>query len=408
MEQTDILISGAGIAGLVAAAGLAQRGFRVCIVDPAPPVDDVAQAGSDLRSTAYLRPAQALLARLGLWDALKPEAQPLAALQVIDTHGTPPVERARRMFSPSDVESELFGWNLPNWRCRAILATHLASLPGVDLRLGVGFVSMLTRDAGARVVLSDGTSIAARLVIGADGRASSVRQAAGIGVRVRRYGQKALSFAAAHDLPHEDVSSEIYNSGGAFTTVPLADHQGEPASAIVWMQDGPRALELAGMARDDGACFDAEMSARAVHLLGNMRRITPVQVWPVVTQTADRMIARRVALIAEAAHVLPPIGAQGLNTSLQDVAALLDRLDDDPGAPAGLERYSADRLRDVAARASAIDLFNRVCQSDLAAVQALRLAGLRAVHDMAPLRKQVMQAGMGRDVPGVLPDAPRS
>ncbi len=394
METTDILVSGGGIAGMVAAAGLARAGFAVTLVDPAPPVRDAGDDGSDMRSTAYLAPSRELMDRIGTWDALAPWATPLGGLQVVDTAGDPPRISRRRLFRPSDLGADTFGWNLPNWRARSALADLLHATPGVDLRLGVGFATAVTRTSGVRVRLTDGSRIGARLVVGADGRASPVRAAAGIGVSVRRYGQSALAFAATHDIPHGDISVEIYAPGGAFTTVPMPDAEGGPASAIVWMNDGPRAQALMTM---EPKAFGAEMTRRSVSMLGDMRLASPRRIWPVVTQTADRLTATRTALIAEAAHVLPPIGAQGLNTSLADVAALLRALEgaDDPGAPAVLDRYAASRRRDVAARAAVIDLFNRVCKADAAPVRLLRRVGLAAVHDIAPLRRAIMQAGMG-------------
>ncbi|WP_102109825.1 FAD-dependent monooxygenase [Oceaniglobus roseus] len=390
--DTDILVSGGGIAGLVAAAGLAHRGFRVCVVDPVPPVQTEEDPEADLRSTAFLQPARALFERLGLWEALSPEATPLRALRVIDTQGWPPQERIRRQFEPADLGEPTFGWNIANWRSRAVLARHLEGLENVDLRLGVGFAALLTRTAGAVVTLTDGSRVDAKLVVAADGRNSPVREAAGIGAHSRTYGQSAIVFSVAHDLPHDDVSTEIYNAGGAFTTVPLNDHEGRPASAIVWMNDNARSAELAAMSPE--AC-GAEATLRSVGVLGQMRLLTPRRVWPVITRTADRLTARRTVLIAEAAHVLPPIGAQGLNTSLHDVATLLDCLGEDPGAPEGLERHARIRGRDVTVRAGVIDLFNRVCRSDFDAVVRLRSAGLRAVHDIAPIRRGVMRAGLG-------------
>ena len=122
MIDTDILISGGGIAGLVCAAGLAQKGLRVTLVDPAPPVQSAGEDGSDLRSTAFLQPARALFETLGLWDVLAEHATPLRALQVIDTAGWPPVERDRRIFEPAELAEEVFGWNLANWRTRTILS----------------------------------------------------------------------------------------------------------------------------------------------------------------------------------------------------------------------------------------------------------------------------------------------
>ncbi len=392
MERVDLFISGGGLAGLIATAAFGQAGFRVVLADPAPPSGD---EGSDLRSTAYLQPSRTLIERAGLWQALAPHATPLEVLRVVDSVGWPPEIRESREFRAEETGEAAFGWNLPNWRARRVLAEAIAALPGVSLRLGTGFRTLVQRESEALVTLSDGARLRARLALAADGRASPLREAAGIGVDVTRYGQKALAFSVTHDLPHEGVSTEIYNRGGAFTLVPLGDAGGRPASAVVWMDDGPRAVALAAM---EAGAFAAEMQARSCGVLGALELATGRQVWPVVTQRAQAMVAQRVALIAEAAHVLPPIGAQGLNTSLQDVAVLVGLAVAAPealGAPAMLDAYAAARGRDLAARARAIDLFNRVCKSGLVPVQSLRLAGLRAVHGIAPLRRAAMRAGLG-------------
>ncbi|MBM9594737.1 FAD-dependent monooxygenase [Roseitranquillus sediminis] len=391
--DADILISGGGIAGLVAAAALGNQGCRVCLVDPALP-REAEDPEADLRTTAFLRPARRLFDQAGLWSALEPHATPLDALRVIDSSGWPPVERSRREFRPDDIGAETFGWNLPNWLTRRELVRVAGQMPGVDLRLGVGFQRMLVRDREVLVTLTEGQPLRVRLVIGADGRNSPVREAAEIPSHTTRYGQKALAFTVIHPEPHGNVSTEIYNRGGAFTLVPVRDHQERPASAVVWMEDGPRASRLATMPPEE---FEAELAQRSLGILGPLTLVGPRRVWPVVTSRAERLTAPRVALMAEAAHVLPPIGAQGLNTSLHDVSALTAAVEgaDDPGAEAPLAAYVRAREADVRARATAIDLFNRICRSNEAPVQALRQAGLAAVHGLAPLRRGVMRAGLG-------------
>ncbi|WP_375261804.1 FAD-dependent monooxygenase [Palleronia sp.] len=390
--DTDIFISGAGIAGMVLAALLAKRGWRVTICDPSTPPDSEGAEGSDLRSTAYLEPSVAVLREAGLWEHLSPDATPLEALRVVDSAGWPPRQTALRTFRPDDLGLMAFGWNVMNWRAHRTLTEALSQAPGIDLRLGTGFADMTARDDMAFVTLTDGSRLTARLVVGADGRTSAVREAAGIDTRIRRYGQKALAFACTHVEPHERISTEIYNAGGAMVTVPLSDHDGQPASSIVWMDDGARVNDLAQM--DEGA-FNQRLTERALALLGPMRRVTPLRVWPVVTQTARTLTAKRTVLVAEAAHVLPPIGAQGLNTSIADIAALADSLQDDPGAPGALSLYARARQADMVGRAAAIDAYNRLCRSGLAPVQRLRAEGLKLVNDVAPLRRRVMMAGMG-------------
>ena len=232
-------------------------------------------------------------------------------------------------------------------------------------------------------------------MVAADGRNSAVREAAGIDVKTTRYGQKSLAFTATHTLPHYNVSTEIYREGGPFTMVPLADIDGKPASAIVWMNKGPYATELLNMPEDD---FNAVMTERSAGLFGQLSLASGRAIFPIITQVAQSLAAERVALIAEAAHVLPPIGAQGLNTSLNDLSELLalaEANSADPGAQPLLDRYAKARHRDISARARVVDVFNRVTRSESDVLQAVRLLGLKAVHDIKPVRRGVMRAGLG-------------
>lgn len=394
-KETDVFISGAGIAGLAMALGMARAGFHVVLADPTPPPDAAASEGSDLRSTAFLQPARKLLEDSDLWSLLATHSTPLEVLRVIDCAGDPPEARTERAFRADDLGEAAFGWNLPNWLTRKILTEAAETTEQIDLRLSTGFARLLTREREALVTLTDGTRMTARLAIAADGRASPLREAAGIETETTRYGQKALAFAVRHETPHDNVSTELYHRGGAFVLVPLPDHDGQPASAVVWMHEGPEIKRLFEL---DDSAFSIEATARSTGVLGTLTPITPRRMWPVVTQRATRLTAERVAVIAEAAHVLPPIGAQGLNTSLHDVAMLIDLAKKGPeliGTQQFLDTYARSRARDIDARARVIDLYNRVCRSDAPPVQALRSLGLRMVHDMAPLRKGVMRAGLG-------------
>jgi 2-octaprenyl-6-methoxyphenol hydroxylase len=394
-QTVDVFISGGGPAGLTAAAGFGNAGFSVLLADPVAPVTVGDKTGSDLRSTAFLQPAQHLFGDIGLWDALAPHAVPLQSLRIVDTAGEPPMLRGERAFRSDDIGDGPLGWNFLNWVFRREILDYLRKQPGVDLRFGTGFRSLLTRTSGAIVTLSDGTSVAARLVIAADGRASPLREAVGIGCHITRYGQKSLAFTATHVHPHDNISTEIYHRGGPFTMVPLADLDGKPASAIVWMNSGRRATDLLAMAPD---AFNAEMTRRSASLFGPMELASERAMFPIVTQRAERLVGQRTAIVAEAAHVLPPIGAQGLNTSLNDIAALLQAARANPdglGEPAMLRAYERARSTDIARRARIIDLFNRITRSGDLGLQGLRLIGLKAAHDIRPLRRALMRTGMG-------------
>ena len=391
-ERCDILISGGGLAGLSAALAFGQAGFSVICVDPAPPITTRDAEGADLRSTAFLQPARDFLDKIGLWDRLAPHATPLATMRIVDLAGEEPVTRD---FRADDISDRPFGWNLPNWLLKRELSAAVADAPNVTFRPGTGTAGYVGRTAEARVRLTDGSAVTARLVIAADGHGSPMRKAAGIEVTALRHGQKALAFAVTHDAPHGDVSTEFHRAGGPFTLVPLPDYEGRPSSAVVWMERAGEADRL--MALDEDA-FNAEMTDRSGHHYGPLRLASRRTLWPIVSQQAHRLIAQRLALVAEAAHVMPPIGAQGLNTSLKDLAALLAEAEKAPealGSPAMLAAYERARLPDHKLRMAGIAALDRMSMTGTAPLQHLRAAGLKLIHDVAPIRRGLMRLGLG-------------
>ncbi len=394
-EHTDILIAGGGVAGLTAAAAFGAAGFSVICVDPTPPVTDAGAAGADLRSTAFLQPARDFLDRAGLWDRLAPHATPLQVMRIVDAGGPDPVARVERDFDAADIGDQPFGWNLPNWLLRREMVARLAEMPTVDFRPVTGFKAMLAREREVIVTLSDATQIIAKLVIAADGRYSAVRNAAGIGANTTRYGQKAVVFAVTHTTPHDNVSTEVHRTGGPFTLVPLPDRNGVPCSAVVWMDLGPRVTQLAAL---DAKAFEAAATERSANVYGPLTLASPRQVWPIIAQVADRMSGPRIALVAEAAHVLPPIGAQGLNMSLADIDCLLTLAlvrRDGLGDRAMLTTYDRRRHPDVRLRVAGIDALNRASMAGAPLLRDLRAAGIRALHGAAPVRRGLMKLGLG-------------
>lgn len=395
IDRTDIVISGGGVAGLTAAAAFGTAGFRVLCVDPSPPVTDAEDAAADLRTTAFLQPARQLLDEAGLWSRLAPHAAALQIMRIVDAGGAEPEPRIVKDFIASEISDDPFGWNFPNWLLRREMVARLGELPTVTFRPGIATTSVLTREGEAIVGLSDGTRIGARLLIAADGRNSPVREALGIGVKTIRYGQKALAFAVTHPNPHDNISTEVHRSGGPFTLVPLPDRNGMPCSAIVWMEHGENIARLAALPVPE---FEAEMLARSAGLYGPLTLVSRRSVWPIISQIADRFDGERTALMAEAAHVVPPIGAQGLNMSLADLRCLLDLAVANPadlGSAKMLTTYNRRRWPEVRARVTGIDLLNRASMLGAPSLRDLRAGALNALYSLAPVRKTLMKAGLG-------------
>ena len=394
-ENTDILISGGGVAGLTAASAFGAAGFSVICVDPTPPVTEASAEGSDLRTTAFLQPARTLLDECGLWDKLAPFAAPLQIMRIVDAGGVEPEPRVVKDFDASDISDLPFGWNLPNWLLRREMVAHLDELPNVSFRPGVGTDRVMTREREALVTLSDSSRISAKLLVAADGRSSPVREALGIDVKTTRYGQKALAFAVTHPIPHENVSTEIHRSGGPFTLVPLPDRDGLPCSAIVWMETGPEAKRLYNLPEVE---FEAAMNERSCLLFGPLTLASRRTIWPIISQIAERMEGERTALIAESAHVVPPIGAQGLNMSLGDLRVLLELAQSSPdqlGTREMLTAYNRRRHPEVRLRVTGIDALNRASMMGAQGLRDMRAKALDAFYSVAPVRKTLMRAGLG-------------
>ncbi|PRY94466.1 2-octaprenyl-6-methoxyphenol hydroxylase [Hasllibacter halocynthiae] len=374
----DILVAGAGPAGLTAACAFTGRGLQVALADPAPAG---AERVRDRRTTAILQPGRTLLEGVGAWDTLGAPA-PLAAMRVVDLRAN-----ASAGFEAREVGEEAFGWNIPNGALRAALEARASAL-GVE-RIE-GSVEGVTARTGEAIVRVAGRALSVRLLIGADGRESVVREALGIPVRNWRTGQRALSFDVRHAVPHSNVSTELYDRDGPFVLVPLPDEGGAHRSAVVWMTTGPEAERLLALPAD---AFAAAATERSGGTLGALEPEGRPSVFPLVTRVAARMAAPRAALIAEAAHALPPIGAQGLNTSLGDVASLLEAAGEDPGEPEALRRWERARMPQVMAKAAAVTALNAA--SIGGPLGMLRGPAIAAMARAPGLRRGLMRFGLG-------------
>ncbi len=396
---TDIAVAGGGIAGMTATAVFAAMGLRTICIEPAPQVTTGTAKGADLRSTAFLEPAIALMDEAGLWQRLAPHGTDLRIMRLLDASGPEGTVRERADFDAAEIGQTRFGVNLPNWLIRRELLAHLDAQPFATLLPGTAVKSMTARTAGAILHLTDGRQVRAPLVVAADGRDSPLRQAAGIKAPRWDYGQQALVFAVSHPRPHEFVSTEIHRSGGPFTLVPLPDQDGVPHSAVVWMERGPEVARLRALSPE---AFAVAATERSCNELGPLALASGRAAWPIVSQIAARFDAPRLALIAEAAHVVPPIGAQGLNTSLADVACLKELIvhaQGDIGAHDLLTRYNRSRQPETALRVAGIDALNRAAMAGAPTLQAARRTGLAVLHRTAPLKTAAMRLGLGAHRP---------
>lgn len=392
-DVTDILVAGAGLAGLIAAIGFAKQGWRVICVDPMLPAQKQHDPTADLRSTAYMQPARDFLERIGIWGEVTDEASALQTMRIVDISN--PDHPIQRDFDAADISDAPFGWNVENWRMHRALMGLAGAFENLDLRFETKVNNITSRSHHAIITLSDETTVKAKLLIAADGRHSTVAKTLGIPHQRTDHGQVALSFMATHPIPHENISTEIHLRGGPFTFVPLRDHDGQACSAIVWMDTPENAKLRVALPPDE---FAAAATQRSGGLFGPLTPITPPVPFPLITQIARSFTAPRTALIAEAAHVVPPIGAQGLNMSIADIeclCALTAAGGKDLGGPEMLAKYARNRLPDTKMRQSGIAFLNWASRSENPTVQNLRALGVSWLHDIPMLRKQVMRLGLG-------------
>ena len=403
----DVVIAGGGMTGATLALALTRSGFRVAVVD-AMAFEAATAPAFDGRASAIAYANMRQWGALGVGPAMLAQAEPLKAIVVSD--GAAPGAAARRKapaflaFDSNDVvgrdEGDPLAWMVENRHIRAVLSQAVLEA-GIAVFAPVRVLGVETDARGASVRLADGRTLSAPLVVGAEGRNSPVREAAGI----RRFGwsypHDAVVATVALQRPHEGVAHEIFMGAGALAILPLAHDR----ASLVWNE--PRAA-AAALAQASPEAFEAHLARRFGDALGAPRLIGPRFTYPLMLMMAEAVIAPRTALVGDAAHVIHPIAGQGLNAGLKDVAALAEvladarRLGEDFGSAGVLDRYARWRRFDNAAMAVATDLVIRLFAPANPLARALRSAGMAALNQARPLRQLFM-----REAGGDLGDLPR-
>jgi 2-octaprenyl-6-methoxyphenol hydroxylase len=398
--EADVLVVGGGLVGLSLGIGLAQGGLDVAVVDREPPASQTLPA-FDGRVSAIAHASRRALEALGIWRHLA-AAEPILDIRVTDGNSPLFVHYDHR-----EIGAEPFGHMVENRHLRLALQSAVAKTSGLHL-LAPATVARLERaPAAVEAHLTDGSRIRAALVVGAEGRNSPTREAAGIRTTTWSYGQAGIVCTVRHEKPHQGVAQERFLPVGPFAILPMSGNR----SSLVWTEREDLAPVLLALPEAE---FLAELTARFGDYLGRLEVEGPRWSYPLSFLHAERYVDHRLALAGDAAHGIHPISGQGLNLGLRDVATLVEilvgqaRLGLDIGDPLALDAYERWRRVDSFVLGAITDGLNRLFSNDIAPIRLVRDLGLGIVEQLPPLKRVFMRHARGDmgDLPGLLRGEP--
>lgn len=390
--KTEALIVGGGVAGLALGCFLGQAGLKTTLIEPRnlPMVEKSEHYG---RTAALMGASVNILKSLGLWDNLAARTASLDTMRIIDD-SNPNIDPVEVNFPASDIGRENFGHNVPNFMLHVALAQKISTLDNVNFEIPASLNHYVSDGNKVIATLDNGKNIEAKIIIGADGRHSKVRSIANIETKESPYNQSAITCLIEHRLPHQNISTEHHRAGGPFTTVPMPDKDGKHYSSVVWVETHEDADKFMALHKD---ALEHAIKERTRHALGEVALASTPENWPLTGIIAKSITAPRTALIAEAAHAMSPIGAQGLNLSLRDVASLAEtiidaaRVGEDIGGEVTLSRYDKRRRLDINTRFSGVDGYNRIVSNNISLLRGLRRGGLKTLSSIPALKSFVME-----------------
>ncbi len=380
----DAVVVGGGLAGVAAAIALAQAGLSTIQLAPEVP--------ADRRTSALMMPSVAYLEQAGLIGRPEELGHTLTKIRIIDATGRL-VRAPETLFDAQEVGLEAFGWNFPNASLAESFLAVRAKLANLASS-GASLSSIKTIDSGFLLTLSGTRTITTRLLVGADGKKSTVRSTMGFQTRETVHSQAALVCDLTLERPLDGTSIEFHYAQGPFTLVPAGDNRAN----LVWIDN----LTLLQQAQNQNPEILLQtLVEKSQHLFGRIEMTTPAFVFPLSTLSVDRAGAGGVVLVGDAAHAFPPIGAQGLNLGLRDIADLaaivaqIDRAKPDWAITASTD-YASRRAADLRRTGGMVDTLFRSLLQEMLPAQALRAGGLWALKLLPPLRRQAFAIGMGK------------
>jgi len=386
--KTDILVAGAGSTGLAAALAFARSGLRTTLVGRIPPP-------LPGRTVALFEASVRFLDALGALERVRALACPIEAIRMIDdTDQLLPVPELT--LRASEVDLPALGINVSNDDLVGVLLDLVRGRPEIEV-IEAEIADYDLNGATAAALLADGRRLEADFLVAADGRNSRARAVAGIDVKEWTYPQVALTMMLRHEFPHDNMSTEWHTRSGPFTLVPLPAREDAPhRSSLVWLMSVADARRRLAKPREE---LEYEIEDYAKSEFGTMRIESDIGQFRMGGMQVSQHAKGRMALVGETCHIFPPIGAQGLNLSLRDVADLEDclasvDLRNERELSRALARYDRHRRADIGFRTNGVDVLNRSLIIPYLPVDLFRGASFIAVAALGPLRRAVIREGV--------------
>lgn len=390
----DIVISGAGSIGLISALLLAPHDVKIALIDPKP-LDTLTKV-DDTRNIALMQSSLNLLKHLGIFDMFYQLSRPLEKLRIVDA--TDRLLRAPEVeFTAQELGIDYFALNVPMGAILKTLAAQLPKHKNISCLFGTQITEIKQQADQLDFILADGKHISSKLLIGADGRNSFARQSADIKTISKKYPQTALGFAFKHTRDLGNISVEFHRKNGPFTLIPMQNIDNGSQTSLVWSETAEKAEQIKNLPKDELAALIEKITQGVI---GKVTEIGYIAAFPLTNINSETYAKSRTILVGEAAHILPPIGAQGMNLGFQDAAIAAELVIDafqmkaDIGSDAIMKKYNQQRKLDIHARGKATDMLNVSLMSNLLPMQMVRGLGLFALQKSASLRINIMKKAL--------------
>ena len=395
MSSKNVIISGLGVSGLITASLFCKEKLQVHCFEP----KDFSKLCVDQRTTAFLNPAINAFKEIGIWKDIKPFAQPLKEMEIIDAASSMKNgETTSVVFDPNEINLTSFGYNIPNKIIGSLLLTFLKGKKNFVLHDGDALVDHYAFDQHIRVKSAKGKVLEGQLLISCEGKNSEIRKREKIGSFNASYNQLAMVFQVSHSEKHKDRTTEILDTGGPFTIIPLRSSAKQLKSTVVWMDFSEIINDAFNLRKTE---FNALITKKSMGIRGNLMLTSGKQKWPVSSQITKALVSKRTVLIAESAHVMPPTGAQGLNTSVEDIVYLYKickkalRKNKDIGEDTVLRQYNLVRFPLTGSKVFGVHLLNKISMTKNRFLKTARRNFLKHLNRSTGLKRALIKLGLG-------------